>query len=84
MKRIYDLFAGKEIQTETYTGIVCGYSSDKIILAVDGNPKPSFKRLDKDSWVADYWRTGNHRFIYSNEANIEKYLGIRGVYEKVA
>lgn len=80
MKKVYENYSGKEIKTSSYQGVVAGYSEDKVILAVEGNPIPSFKRLDKDSWVEDQWRSGNHRFVYSDEAAIEKYLGVKGIY----
>jgi len=82
MKAVYEKYCGKEIKTGNYSGQVAGYSEDKVILAVEGNPIPSFKRLDKDSWVEDQWRAGNHRFVYSDESAIERYLGVKGMYGK--
>lgn len=82
MKSIYEKYKGKEIKNNLYSGIVVGYNEDKLILAVEGNPVPSFKKLDKDAYVEDYYRADNNRFCYSDERSIEKYLGITGVYEE--
>lgn len=75
MKILYEKYKGKIING----GIIVGYSEDKLLLAVQGNPMPSFKRLDRDTYIDEEYKTGTHRFVYCDESTVEKFLGVRGV-----
>lgn len=74
MKPVYELYKGKEIKANNYSGIIVGYNQEYIILATRDTPTAAFKKLDKTSYVDPEYKHEMWNYVYGSESYIEKYL----------
>jgi hypothetical protein len=73
MERVYNQFKGMEIVHKNYKGILCGYNDEHFILAVEGNPNLSFRKLPRTSVIElEQYKDVKYRYIYENESELIK------------
>lgn len=77
MQKIFEKLKGQQLSYPQYTGVVCGYSSNMLILATMDKPECAFKKVNKDSYVEDYYRGEDFRYVYADERNFN--YGKKGV-----
>ena len=73
MEIVYNKYKGMEIVHKNYKGILCGYNDEHFILAVEGNPNLSFRKLPKTSVIdLEQYKDVKYRYIYENESELIK------------
>lgn len=73
MEIVYNKFKGMEIVHKNYKGILCGYNDEHFILAVEGNPSLSFRKLPRTSVIdLEQYKDVKYRYIYENESELIK------------
>lgn len=70
MKSLFEKYKHKAIATPYYSGKLCGYCHDKLILATTDKPQCSFRRLDEDSFIAEEYKDTRYRYCYTNESSL--------------
>jgi len=70
--KVYNIYKGKKIKQDDYTGYVCGYGLGRYILATESHPNACFRRLDKDSYVDDEYKDKKYQYVYCDEATFLK------------
>ena len=73
MERVFKEYDGLIITHKKYKGVLCGYNEEHFIIAVEGNPDISFRKLPKSSVIPnEEYKTSKYRYIYENESEIIK------------
>jgi hypothetical protein len=73
MERVFNQFKGLKIVHKNYQGVLCGYNDEHFILAVEGNPALSFRKLPRTSVIAlEEYKDVKYRYIYENESELIK------------
>ena len=78
MKVMYNKLKGVTVDRGYYTGVVCGYKPNMIILAVEnlkGIKDRTWRRLDKYTVVEDQYKDKKYRYIYEDVDYILKQEG---------
>ena len=66
MKAVFDKYAGFETPTGA---VVAGYTTTHIILAVKtNNVKEGFRKVDKNTVIADEFTDKAYRYVYCDES----------------
>lgn len=73
MERIYKKLKGKKVKYPDCEGIVCGYTENRLVMAVEGSPNASFRRFDKGGgFVEEEYKDARFRYLYTNEVDVYK------------
>ena len=73
MKKIYNLLKGKTVNFTDHTGKVCGYTSNRLLIATESKPIFSFRQFDKGgAFVEDEFKDAKFRYCYANEIDVHK------------
>ena len=79
MEKFYNTHKNVKINRGDYTGIVCGYKPNMVILAVEdyGAIKDrTWRRLDKDTYIDSQYKDAKYRYIYEDADYILKQLNL--------
>jgi len=72
MKTSYDKYKGTKVIHTNYSGIVCGYTEDHLILACETKHIASFRRLMKNTFIEDEFKDPKYQYIYEDESTVIK------------
>lgn len=72
MSLVYKKYKDFKVVENSYSGIVCGINSDKILCATEDNPQCSFRRTDKDTWIKEEFRDRKYRYFYFDENQLDR------------
>jgi hypothetical protein len=74
MNRAYKKIRLKSLKYHDYSGVVCGYTEDKFILATTDKTEKSFRKLDKrdSTFIEEAYRELPYRYVYCQESDVYK------------
>ncbi len=73
MQIIYEKLKGKKVKTQWYIGIVCGYTENRLILALTSNPPCSFRAIEKgERYIEKKYRDKSFRYVFADEKDVYK------------
>ena len=73
MEKVFNQFKGLNVVHKNYQGVLCGYNDEHFILAVEGNPPLSFRKLPRTSVIPmEEYKDVKYRYIYENESELIK------------
>lgn len=73
MKKVYSLYKGKTIEyPDGVKGLIVGFCDNNLIGACECNPTYSFRRLDKNTFIEEEYKSNKYRYFYVLESVIEK------------
>jgi len=70
----FNKFKGTVIIHPKYTGVVCGYTNNHFILAVETKDDKNFFRKLENPFILDEYKDSKYRYIFENESEIEKQI----------
>lgn len=71
MLRIYSKLKNKVVKYPTYSGIVCGYTENRLILATEDNPRSSFRKFEKGgAFIEEQFKDSKYRYVYADEKDV--------------
>ena len=79
MEQFYNKHKNVKVDRGTYSGVVCGYKSNMVILAVEDYSKVkdwTWRRLDKDTYIDPQYKDTKFRYIYEDADYILKQLNL--------
>ena len=74
MEILFKKFKGTIITHPRYTGVVCGYTNNHFILAVETKDDKNFFRKLENPFILDEYKDSKYRYIFENESEIEKQI----------
>ena len=77
MKKQYEKLKDILVTRQDYSGIVCGYKPNMIILAVEdwSRTDRTWTKLDEETFIKDDYRDDKYRYIYEDVDYILKQIG---------
>ena len=72
MERVFNLCKGFKIVHPKYTGIVCGYTDNHFILAVETKDDKNFWRKLQNPYIMDEYKDVKYRYIFEDERELIK------------
>lgn len=70
----FNKFKGTVITHPKYTGVVCGYTNNHFILAVETKDDKNFFRKLENPFILEEYKDSKYRYIFENESEIEKQI----------
>lgn len=72
MQRIYDKYKNRKVTYSSYSGLVCGYTENRLIIATESSPLCSFRRLDKGKvYISEKYKDSKYRYTYADEKDVD-------------
>lgn len=69
MLRIYKKVKGKLIKYDNCEGVICGYTDNRLLIAVEDKPECSFRQREakQEMFVEEEFKDEKYRYVYCDE-----------------
>ena len=72
MEVVYKKLKGKELKYPLYSGVIVGYTSNKLILATTDKTDKSFRKFDKKDtpYIEELYKDSRFRYVWCDERDV--------------
>jgi histidinol phosphatase-like enzyme len=74
MNKVYKKLRLKEVVFSDCSGVVCGYVSNRFIIAITTKLDKSFRKFDKEDtpFIEEEYKDVKYRYVYCDERDVYK------------